>query len=126
MAKKRTILTRKANAKTGNYFSSILRIQRMGKQEDRGVVAIVCSFPFIPDGKKECQNCPQYVLRWYLDLQPFMKFNTQANTLAKRCLCFNTLIKPDLVSFCPPYRSESFGSQKTLKGPLSCLLSFPT
>ena len=24
----------------------------MGKQEDKGVVAIVCSFPFISDGKK--------------------------------------------------------------------------
>lgn len=38
----------------------------MGKQEGKGVVAIVSSFPFITDGKKECQHHPQYVLRCYL------------------------------------------------------------
>lgn len=88
-------MTRKAKAKTGNYFSSMLCRPRRGKQEDKGVVAIVCSFPFTPDGKGARHHCPQNVSRWDLDLFPFTTFKTQANKLSKNC--FNTPIKLDLV-----------------------------
>lgn len=54
-------------------------------------------------GEKKHQHCPRYGLRWNLKLLPFIKFNTPANTLAKRCLCFNMLLQPDLVGFCSPY-----------------------
>lgn len=68
VGKKRAITTRKAKAQTGNDFSSILCSPRRGKQEDKGVVAIVRSFPSTPDGKGARQHCPQHVLRWNLDL----------------------------------------------------------
>lgn len=55
----------------------------MGKQEDKGVVAIVCSFPFTPDGKGARQPCPQHVLKWDLNLFLFITFKTQANKLSK-------------------------------------------
>lgn len=90
-------MTRKAKAKTGNYVSSILCRPRRGKQEDKGVVAIVCSFPFTPDGKGARQHCPQHVLKWDLDLLLFITFKTQAHKLSKK-LCFNTPMKLDLVT----------------------------
>lgn len=95
------------------------------------MVAIVCSFPFTPDGKGARQHCPQYVLRWDLDLFLLIIFKAQANKL-----CFNTPTKLDLVTsvhhvgesllvlhlfpVCPPSQARPKVGDRETKYELDC------